>query len=141
MTFRSLQRVRFHEADAAGIAFFANVYIYAHTAYDELLRTGGLTLETVIARGSAIPLKKTSAEHLRPLLAGAELAIDVDVVRLGSSSFALRHRIVSAGELAAIVETVHVHARVGADRSLTSESIPDDLRAALSPHLISEARA
>lgn len=141
MTFRSLQRVRFHEADAAGIAFFANVYVYAHTAYDELLRAGGLSLETVIARGAAIPLKKTSAEHLRPLPAGAELAVDIDVLRLGSSSFTLRHRIVSAGELAAVVETVHVHARIGADRALTSQNIPDDLRAALSPHLISDAKA
>lgn len=141
MTFRSLQRVRFHEADPAGIAFFANAYVYAHTAYDELLRAGGLTLERVTARGTAIPLKKTSAEHLRPLPAGAEFEVNVDVIRLGSSSFTLRHRVVVAGELAAIVETVHVHARMLADRSLTSEPIPDDLRAALSPHLISEAKA
>ncbi|MDP2339812.1 MAG: thioesterase family protein [Deltaproteobacteria bacterium] len=138
MTFRSHQRVRFHEADPAGIAFFANAYVYAHTAYDELLRAGGVTFELIAARGTAVPLKKSSAEHLRPLPAGGAFDVDVDVLRLGSSSFTLRHRLLLGGEVAAVVETVHVHARVEPDRSMKAEPLPDDLRAALSPHLITD---
>jgi YbgC/YbaW family acyl-CoA thioester hydrolase len=141
MTFRSRQRVRFHEADPAGIAFFANAYVYAHTAYDELLRAGGITIELIAARGNAIPLKKTSAEHLRPLPAGAEFVVEVDVIKLGSSSFTLRHRLLLDGEVAAIVETVHVHARMSVDRKMTSEPVPDDVRAALSAHLTSAPNA
>ena len=139
MTFRSRQRVRFHEADPAGIAFFANAYVYAHTAYDELLRAGGVTFAMVAARGAAIPLKKSSAEHLRPLPAGSDFDVDVDVLRLGASSFTLRHRLLLAGEMAAVVETVHVYARAHADRSLTPEPLPADLRAALEPHIITAA--
>lgn len=135
MTFRSRQRVRFHEADPAGIAFFANAYVYAHTAYDELLRDGGLTFEMIAARGAALPLKKTSAEHLRPLPTGAAFDVDVDVIRLGRTSFTLRHRLLLADELAAVVETVHVHARVGTDGRMTAEHLPADLCALLTPHV------
>ncbi|MDM7914542.1 MAG: hypothetical protein QUU85_04650 [Candidatus Eisenbacteria bacterium] len=49
-------RVRFHEADPAGIVFFARVFRYAHDAYEAWLRSIGLPLD--------LPIEDLSLIHI-----------------------------------------------------------------------------
>src|SRR3981081_1853746 len=64
-------RVRFQHPAPAGIVFFANILVYCHEAYEELMRAGGMPLEELIQnREQALPLGHAEATFKRPFRAG-----------------------------------------------------------------------
>ncbi|MFB3908126.1 MAG: acyl-CoA thioesterase [Candidatus Eisenbacteria bacterium] len=109
-------RVRFHEADPAGIVFFARVFRYAHDAYEAWLRSIGLPLDLPIEdRGYALPLAHAEADFRAPMRVGDELALSLVPVAIGRTSYTIAVRIALAGSeapeeerLRATVRTVHV---------------------------------
>lgn len=127
-------RVRFHEADPAGIAFFANVLTYCHTAYEEMMRAGGQPLDEIIARGEvALPLVRSEADYKRPLRYGAPVVVQVTVEELAEKRFTLRHTLVDEqGTLLAQARTVHVCASRG---DMKSVALPAGIRAVLEKHV------
>jgi YbgC/YbaW family acyl-CoA thioester hydrolase len=109
MSFRYTTRVRFHDADPAGIAFFGRIFGFCHDAYEELMRERGAPLHELVAGDVGLPLASASAEFLRPLPHGAELAVEVRVARVEAKAFTLEHTVVGPhGEPCARVKTVHV---------------------------------
>lgn len=109
MTFRYTTRVRFADADPAGIAFFGRIFGFCHDAYEELMRERGAPLHELVAGDVGLPLASASAEFLRPLPHGAELTIEVRVAELAAKAFTLEHTVAGpGGEPCARVKTVHV---------------------------------
>jgi YbgC/YbaW family acyl-CoA thioester hydrolase len=108
-TFEYRSRVRFHDADPAGIAFFGRIFHFGHDAYEEFMRQAGMPLEQWIASDVGLPLTQASAEFVRPLKAGAEFTVQIELAELKPKGFTLNHRIVDfTGETCARLKTSHV---------------------------------
>ncbi|MEW5850704.1 MAG: thioesterase family protein [Myxococcota bacterium] len=133
MAFIHQTRVRFHEADPAGIAFFAGVLTWCHVAYEELLQAADLPLARILAEGRwALPLVHAEADYRQPCRYGAEVKVEVVVAELGDRRFTLAYRVLGPeGACLATARTVHVVVDRGNGRPA---SIPDELRAVLAAH-------
>lgn len=107
--YRYTTRVRFHDADPAGIAFFGRLFTWCHDAYEELMREGGVPLHELVAGDVGLPLASASAEFSRPLPHGAALTVEVRVAELKPKGFTLEHTVLGeGGEPCARLMTAHV---------------------------------
>jgi 1,4-dihydroxy-2-naphthoyl-CoA hydrolase len=123
-------RVRFQHTDPAGIVFFANILVYCHEAYEELLRAGGMPLEEFLGkREESLPLGHAEATFKRPFRAGQLVTIRVTVGRIGERSFRMEYDLFDeGGEHLAMAATVHVSVTRATGRSCV---IAPQLRAVL----------
>lgn len=112
MPFVYHRTVHFPDTDAAGVVFFARYLSMCHEAYEESLGAAGITLGTFFAdHGVIVPVSKSEATYLRPLVCGDKLRIEVSPVALGENSYAIDYVIWKAGttdKRAAVVRTEHV---------------------------------
>lgn len=106
--------IHFPDTDAAGVVFFARYLFICHEAYEEALAAAGVNLGTFFAdTGSVIPIAKSEATYLRPLVCGDKLSVEVAPTRLSDNSFALDYtlwKLAPAGgpKRAAVARTEHV---------------------------------
>jgi 1,4-dihydroxy-2-naphthoyl-CoA hydrolase len=133
MAFEHNLRVRFQHTDPAGIVFFANVLVYCHEAYEELLRAGGMPLEEFLGkREQILPLGHAEVTFKRPMRVGQLVRIRVSVGRLGERSFRLEYDLCDeAGQHLATAATVHVSVDPSTHQST---AIPPTLRTLLQQH-------
>ena len=112
MPFAYHRTVHFPDTDAAGVVFFARYLSICHEAYEEALASAGVPLATFFAdHGVVVPIAKSEATYLRPLLCGDKLRIDVTPVSLTENSYAIDYMIWKLGtaeKRAAVVRTEHV---------------------------------
>jgi 1,4-dihydroxy-2-naphthoyl-CoA hydrolase len=137
MAFEHSLRVRFQHTDPAGIVFFANILVYCHEAYEELLRAGGMPLEEFLGkREQTLPLGHAEVTFKQPMRMGQFVRVRVGVGRLGERSFRLEYDLFDeAGQQLATAATVHVCV----DRaSNQSTAIPPALRELLQRHAATE---
>jgi len=123
MPFNYLRTVRFADTDAAGVVFFANYLAICHEAYEESLAAAGINLQAFFKdTGVVVPIAKSEAAYLRPLLPGDKLRIALTPESLSENSFAIRFelfRVTTVEKLAARVRTEHV-----ATSSIKKERVP-----------------
>lgn len=128
--------VRFADVDAARLVFFPKFFEYCHDAIEALFADlpGGYA-GVVRTRDLGIPTVRADAEFVSPLRHGDVARFEIDVLRLGRSSVTLRHTIRrdADGALSAVVRHVIVFARLS---TLTTEPVPDDVRALLERHVV-----
>jgi 1,4-dihydroxy-2-naphthoyl-CoA hydrolase len=119
MPFEHKRRVRFQDTDPAGIVFFANIFVYCHEAFEELLRAVGMPLETIIAsREQVLPLAHAEADFKKPFRVGVLVTVRAGVAKIGDRSFRMQYEMVDEkGELLATVATVHVAVDPASGRS------------------------
>lgn len=112
MSFRYARTIHFSDTDAAGVVFFARYLAIAHEAYEEALADHGLPLaEFFKDTGLVIPIAKSEASYLRPLLTGERILVDVTPAAIDPTRFAIDFTIWKAGppeKRAAIIRTEHV---------------------------------
>lgn len=112
MPFPYHRTIHFNDTDAAGVVFFARYLAICHEAYEEALTAAGLPFGRLFADGETIvPVSKSEAKYLRPLVCGDKLRIDLRQERLTPESFAIHYEITKLGnpdKLAAVVRTEHV---------------------------------
>ncbi|MEO5368077.1 MAG: acyl-CoA thioesterase [Magnetococcus sp. WYHC-3] len=99
--------IAFHQADPAGVLFFARLFDLAHDAYEAWMRQWGhpLNLER------PLPLVHAEADYLRPMRFGDRLRLQLTVVEVGRSRFVLECCFLgTVGDdvMRARVRTVHV---------------------------------
>ncbi len=133
--------VRFQDVDVARIVFFARYLDYCHDAVEALFAAlpGGypsLTME----RDVGVPTVRLEVEYRSPLRYGDVAVIELAALRVGGRSFTLRHTIRRGddGPVCATVTHTMVTARLS---ELGSVDIPDDVRAVLAAHLVSDGAA
>jgi 1,4-dihydroxy-2-naphthoyl-CoA hydrolase len=137
MAFEHSLRVRFQHCDPAGIVFFANILVFCHEAYEELLRAGAMPLNELIAKGEVLPLGHAEVTFKRPARFGQLLRIRVTVGRLGERSFRLEYDLFDEGnEHLATAATVHVSVDPATGRST---AISQPLRELLAKHAAPDA--
>lgn len=110
MPFSFYTSIKFHQTDMAGIAFYGSVFSLAHDAYEELVAKGlGFNKADWFKNSEWIlPIKKTEAEYIAPLLPFSEIKISIDVSEIGKSSFVLNYDISSQGLSCIKLKTIHV---------------------------------
>jgi 1,4-dihydroxy-2-naphthoyl-CoA hydrolase len=107
--------IRFPDTDAAGVVFFARYLSICHEAYEDALDAAGLNLASFFTdTGVVVPIAKSEATYLRPLVCGDKLRVEVTPTRLTENSFALDYTLwklsPSGGpaKRAAVARTEHV---------------------------------
>jgi 4-hydroxybenzoyl-CoA thioesterase len=129
--------VRFEEVDAAGIVFFARFFAFCHDAMERLFdAVPGGYVDLITRRRIGFPAVHVAGDFRAPLRYGDVALVETTVTRFGESSIGLRY-VLRRQRDGALVATVE-HVAVATDlATVTKMRVPDDVRAALSPHLAS----
>src|SRR3982750_2928673 len=88
MSFSTRIRVRFGDADPAGLVYFVNIFHYFHVAMEEFFaaRCGISYQELMAMERLGFPTVTVQAEFFAPLVYGDEAEVEVYVSRVGESS-------------------------------------------------------
>ena len=131
--FQHQRRVHFHECDPAGIVYFAHVFTFCHEAYEELMRAGGLPIETLLTGATVYPLRHVEADFTGPMRMGDLVTIAVVIGKLGERSFRVDYT-VRDPQGAPLATSASVHVAVD-KASMRPVAIPPPVRAWLEQHL------
>ena len=102
--------IRFHETDAAGVVYFANILTLCHEAYEASLAEAGIDVRLFFGGGDlAVPVVHGSVDFRRPLHCGDEVAIALTPHALDDTSFEISYCLTNAEQKAiATALTRHV---------------------------------
>ena len=127
MPFTYHRTVRFHDTDAAGVVYFANVLAFCHEAYEASLIESGIEAKTFF-RGDgplAVPIVHAEVDFRQPLFCGDRLAITLTPISLSPHVFEIAYQVLSsAADPAATAKTRHVCI---APQSRTKQPLPESL--------------
>lgn len=91
--------IRFHETDAAGVVYFANVLTLCHEAYEASLAAADIDVRVFFGGGSlAVPVVHGSVDFRRPLYCGDEVAIALSPNSLDDTTFEIRYTLNNADQ-------------------------------------------
>ena len=106
--FKTNLRVNFYDCDPAGILFFANLYKFAHSAYEQMMENFNLEIDFFDDKNYVLPIIKSDAKFIKPIKAGDRLEVTILVSTLKDSSFELNYNFLQNNFVLAEVKTVHV---------------------------------
>ncbi len=101
MSFIYSRVIRFHETDAAGVVYFANLLTLCHEAYEAALAEAGIDLRLFFSHSGdhAVPVVHTSANFYRPLTCGEAIAISLTPRQISPDSFEIDYEIMAHSDL------------------------------------------
>ncbi len=107
--FTTKVKVFFYDADPAGIIFYASLFKFAHSAYEEFMRSLKTEKNFFFDRDYVLPIIHAEADYLQPVKPGDELKVKLTVSQLKKSSFELSYTFYnSTRKIVAKAKTVHV---------------------------------
>jgi 1,4-dihydroxy-2-naphthoyl-CoA hydrolase len=107
--FQTEVRVYFYDADPAGIIFYASIFKFSHSAYENLMRSFNLERNYFFDDEIVFPITHTEADYLSPIKVGEKLLIYITVSQLRESSFELSYIFRDENDKTkASAKTVHV---------------------------------
>jgi acyl-CoA thioesterase FadM len=122
------------DTDAAGVIYFASQLQIAHEAFENFLDSIGLGVRHMLEQTDyRIPIVHVESDYKAALRVGEPLDIRMTVGRIGDSSFTLDFSVRDPGDREVGVVRI-VHCAVDA-ATWRKRRLPDELRAALGPHL------
>jgi YbgC/YbaW family acyl-CoA thioester hydrolase len=131
MSFRTRIKVRFGDADPAGLVYFVNIFHYLHIAMEEFFaeRCGISYQELMCVERLGFPTVNVQAEFFMPLVYGDEAEVEVYVSRVGESSATFEYSVrrFIDGQLCARATNVQVAMNLDTRRAVP---IPDKYRRA-----------
>jgi len=100
--------VRMHQTDAAGVVFYANLFVMAHDCYENRLEQYA-SLSEILQRNIHIPIVRAEADYRLPIRLSDQITIELTLAKKQKTSFTLEYTFKNAnGEIVAQVQTVHV---------------------------------
>ncbi|MFC5337094.1 acyl-CoA thioesterase [Leucobacter denitrificans] len=124
--------VRYHEVDQQGFLFNGRYLEICDVAFAEFIRTLGWTYGELNELGADPSVVSVNAQFAVPARYDDLLDVDVQCVRVGTSSFELRNVISRKSELIAELTMVHVNVDAKEEKSVPlPEKVATALRAAL----------
>ncbi len=109
MSFKYHRTVRFHDTDAAGVVYFANLLTICHEAYEESLAASGINIKTFFTNPSvAFPIIHAGIDFFQPLFCGDKLVISLYVQKINDDKFEINYEIFVHEMVAAKAITRHV---------------------------------
>ena len=121
--------IRLHHTDAAGILFFAHLFVIAHECYESFLEPE-VTFNSIFnEKNLKMPIVHAEADYYKPLRTSDKITITPQLENIGDSSFSIVYDVhTENGENAAKVKTNHVLRELKGNRP---RSLPEKLRAKL----------
>jgi YbgC/YbaW family acyl-CoA thioester hydrolase len=124
-------QIPFHHADPAGIAFFAHIFTYAHTAYEAFVQELGISWnEWFLENPYLVPIRHTSADYFGPFQVGHIYRIQACVKSMSKTSFQMQYDFFSGKEPKALAQVLMVHTFVN-KKSKEKAEIPKDIKSKL----------
>jgi 4-hydroxybenzoyl-CoA thioesterase len=131
MTFSTGIRVRFGDADPAGLVYYPVIFHYFQIALEEFFGARcGISYDRLIAEERlGFPTVRSEAEFFAPLVYGDVVQVEFSVSKVGRSSAVFEYRAMRAsdGTLCARATNVHVAMNMDTRRAVP---IPDKYREA-----------
>ncbi|MEM9944740.1 MAG: thioesterase family protein [Cyanobacteria bacterium P01_D01_bin.36] len=95
MPYQHCRVVRFHETDAAGVVYFANVLMLCHEAYEASLAAAGFDLGLYFSQAGdiAVPVVHTQSDFYQPLRCGDVVTIFLTPTQLTEHSFEISYQL------------------------------------------------
>lgn len=94
MSFCYFRVVRFHETDAAGVVYFANLLTLCHEAYEASLAAAVDLRQFFSGAGeTAVPIVHAEADFYQPLFCGDAIAITLTPKQLSPHSFEVTYSV------------------------------------------------
>jgi YbgC/YbaW family acyl-CoA thioester hydrolase len=140
MSFTTRIVVRFAEIDWARVVYFARYFDFAHRAFEDFWNAQpGLDYGTLLnERHVGFPIVHSEGQFFGPLRMGDTARVVMDVTRLTKKSVTSRFTIFRNESDEKLAVITLKQAAIDA-LSFKPMEYPDDLHAALTPHLISES--
>ncbi len=103
-------KVRLHDADAAGVLFFANYFKFAHDAYEQFMESIGFNFRDMIEKSSYVVLiVNAKSDFHKSMYAGDIIKVSIKTKKIGHTSYVLSYELTNGnGEKTATVTTTHV---------------------------------
>lgn len=109
-TFRTQVTIKFHQADPAGIMFFAHVFTLAHDTYEAFINACEINWkEWFVDHKYVTPIRHTECDFLRPFKAGETYEVSAQVIEFSSSSFIMNYQFSKDQNKHAVVKMVHTY--------------------------------
>jgi 1,4-dihydroxy-2-naphthoyl-CoA hydrolase len=109
LTFTQSFTASLYDIDAAGVMFFAHYFRHAHDVYEAFMAGIDQGLPELIRQQRLLPLVHSEADFLRPVRHGDQLLVELQLERIGNSSFTVRYRFINAAdEEVARLKSTHV---------------------------------
>ncbi len=125
MPFTYNRIIRFHDTDAAGVVYFANVLSICHEAYEASLAASGINLKDFFTNTSVgFPIVHANVDFLRPMFCGDNLAISLIPQKLSVDKFEITYEVTNIDVLVAKAVTRHVCIDVS---SRSKQELPDEM--------------
>ena len=132
MNHRFALAIRFGDLDPAGIVYYPRYLHFCHVGMEEFFEHAvRMPYPRVLAEhGLGLPSVRTEVEHRRPIRYGDAVDLEVEVVRVGTTSIEWRDRFWHAGDDRPSTEARIVTVCVGMP-TFEKMPVPDWLRARL----------
>jgi 4-hydroxybenzoyl-CoA thioesterase len=123
MTFKTRIRVRFGDADPAGLVYYPVIFHYFHIALEEFFGARcGISYDKLIAdERLGFPTVKSEAEFFVPLVYGDEVDVEVFVSKIGRSSAVFEYKALRASDGTLCARAINVHVAMHMD---TRRAVP-----------------
>ena len=112
MPYLHRRTIRFADTDAAAVVYFPNYLSICHEAYEQSLMDRGFGLESGCRElGILVPVRRSEADYLRPLLCGESVEIELTPSLEAPDTFSIRFELFKfegRRKRAAVVRTTHV---------------------------------
>jgi YbgC/YbaW family acyl-CoA thioester hydrolase len=124
--FSTKARVYFFDADPAGIIFYASLFKFVHTAYEDFMKSLHTERNYFFDDNIVLPIVHAESDYKKPIKVGDNLKINVTVSQVRESSFELSYIFYNESDaLVAAAKTVHA----AVDKaSFKKTALPADLR-------------
>lgn len=132
-TFQNQIQIKFHEADPAGIMYFANIFTLAHDTFELFIQKTGYTWAEWFKQNKfMIPIRHAECDYLRPFRAGDSYEVNVQVAEFSNSSFKMQYTFKQNENDHAIVHMVHTCLD---GQTFKKIALPDEVKQRLTPYL------
>jgi len=110
VAYRKELYIPFHLSDAAGILFFGHIFSLAHEAYEFFVQEAlNISWDDWFNHSEwVIPIKQTQACYHHPISVGSIYFFNVNVKKIGITSFVLTYQLAQHDRLFCEIEMVHV---------------------------------
>lgn len=124
--FSTKAQVYFFDADPAGIIFYASLFKFVHTAYEDFMKSLHTERNYFFDENVVLPIVHAESDYKKPIKVGDILKINVTVSQVRESSFELSYIFYNENDaLVAAAKTVHA----AVDKaSFKKTALPADLR-------------
>lgn len=130
--FKTQINIKFHQADPAGIMYFAHIFTLAHDIFEQFIVHCGFNWNEWFLTGpTAMPIRQTECDYLRPFKAGECYDVEVSVTDFSSSTIKVQYEFFKNQNKHAVVKMVHI----GLDsHTFQKINLPEAIRQKFQPY-------